>query len=106
SISGARWIEHVLQWKRRREEDRFLGEHECAVFTLFDDDVSRAARHYPLRRLNEIRLFGELTCFRVVQSYKIHLLEQLENIGSPALDPEVHRIARDQLRPSHLSQQL
>ena len=103
-IAGAGRIEHRLERIRRREEDRRLGEHERAVLALLDHDVLRAALHDPARRLHEVELLGELARLGVVERDQIDALEQLEQIGTPALDPEVHRVARDELRLVDLRQ--
>jgi hypothetical protein len=74
------------------------------VLSLLDHDVLRAAFHDPARRLDEVELFGELARLGVVQRDQIHVRQQLENIGTPALDPEVHGVAGDELRLGDLRQ--
>ena len=81
-------------------------EHERAVLAFLDDHVLGPALHDPPRGLHEIRLFGELARLAVVERDHVDFLEQREQIGAPALDPEVHRVARDELRLAHLAQHL
>jgi hypothetical protein len=64
--------------------------------------VAGAAGHDPLRGLYQVRLFAELARFRIVQSHQVDVLQKLDNVRPPALNPEVHRIARYQLRFSDL----
>ena len=103
-IAGAGRIEHRLERIRRREEHVRLREHERAVLALLDHDVLRAAFHDPARRLDEVELLGELARLGVVQRDQIDVREQLEQVGTPALDPEVHRVAGDELRLGDLRQ--
>ena len=68
----------------------------CSPFLMIT--MLRAALHDPARRLHEVRLLGELPRLAVVERDEVDVLEQLEQIGAAALDPEVHRVARDELR--------
>jgi hypothetical protein len=72
------------------------------MLTLLYYHVPGTAVHYPLRGLNEIDFFGELARFAVIQHDEIDLLQQLQEIGTTALNPEVHGITRHELRAINL----
>ena len=57
----------------------------------------RPTLHDPARGLDEIRFLGELARLAVVERDEIHALEKRQQIGPTALDPEVHRVARNEL---------
>ena len=103
-VTGPRGIEDVLERIRRREEDFTFTEHERAVLALLHDDELRPAAHDPPRCLDEIVLLRELARLALVEGDEIDARQQLEELGTPALDPEVHRVARHQLRPVDLRQ--
>src|SRR5678816_1793052 len=90
-------VEHILERERGREENTFAVEHERAVLSLLDDDMLRAAVHYPFCCLHEVHFLGQLPRLTIVQRNEIHLLEKLYEIRSPALNPEVHRVAGNEL---------
>src|SRR5688500_10639851 len=69
---------------------------------LLDDDVCRTTLDQPSRGLHEIRLLGELAGLAVVERDQIDMAEELEEVGTPALDPEVHGVASDELRTGAL----
>jgi hypothetical protein len=97
-------IEHVLERIGRREEDRALLEQERAVLALLDDHDRRAALHDPARGLHEVRAVRQLASLAVVQRDEVDVLDQLDEIGTAALDPEIHRVARHELRALDLTQ--
>ena len=74
------------------------------MLALLDDHHRRAARHDPPRRLHEIRAVRELARFTVIQRDEVDFLDQRQQVGAAALDPEVHRIAGDELRSLDLAQ--
>src|SRR6185436_6955021 len=78
------------------EKHRVAGEHERAVLPFLYDHELRAALHDPLSGLHEVVVLRELTRFGVVQRDRVDALEQLEQLGAPALDPEVHRVTGNQ----------
>jgi hypothetical protein len=74
------------------------------VFAFLDDDVPGAARHDPSRRSHEVVFVRELPRFGVVERDEVDMLEQLEHVVATAFDPEVHRVASDELGFGHLRQ--
>ena len=105
-IAGTGRIEHGFQRIRGRKEHAVTREHERAMLALLDDHVARPAFENPARGLHEICLLGELPRFAVIERDEIDAPEQLDEFGTAALDPEVHRVARDQLRLLHLVEHL
>src|SRR5678815_794782 len=63
-----------------------------------DSDMPGAAVHDPLCRLHEIHFLGELPCFAIVKGHHVDVLEKLDQVGTTALNPEIHRVACNQLR--------
>src|SRR5438105_7111528 len=103
-ITGARRIEDVLERIRRREENFTFTEHERAVLALLDDHELGAAAHDPSRRLDEVVLLGQLARLALVDGDQVDTREELEELGTTTLDPEVHRIAGDELGSLHLGE--
>ena len=99
-------IEDRLERIRRREEYLVAGEHERAMLALLDEHGLRALVHDPARRLHEVGTLGELARLAVVERDEVDMLEQFEHVGAPRLDPEVHRVAGDELGRLHLPQHL
>ncbi len=96
-VAGTGGIEHRLERIRRRKEDARRREHERAVLAFLDEHVLGPALHDPSRRLHEIELIGQLPRLGVVERDEVDVFEQLEQIGPPALDPEIHGVARHEL---------
>src|SRR5205085_5878901 len=69
-------------------------------------DELRAVLHDPARGLDEVVFLAELPRLSVVERDRVDALEQLHEIRTAALDPEVHRVARDELGPLDLFQDL
>src|SRR5690242_10279729 len=74
------------------------------MLAFLDNHVPRASRHDPLSRLNQIEFLGELPGFGIVERDEVDVAQKLEEIGTPALDPEIHGVACDQLRLPDLLQ--
>jgi hypothetical protein len=74
------------------------------VFALLDYDVFRAVIHDPASGLDQIVAIGQLSDLGVVQHQEVHLPKQLDQLGTPALDPEVHGVGGHQPWSFHLSQ--
>src|SRR5690606_1573166 len=66
--------------------------------------MPRAALQNPAGGLNKIRSLRELTRFRVVERDEVNSLEQSKQLRTARLDPEVHRVACNELRLLHLFQ--
>src|SRR5688500_11774415 len=66
------------------------------MLTLFDDDVGWTQLHNRPGRLHDVHLFRELSGLSVIQRDEVDLLQQTDQVATPTLYPEVHRVARNQ----------
>src|SRR5690606_12956093 len=92
----------VLQRKRRRAEHAAVGEQECTVFSLLDDQRRRTHLTYEFCCADEIGFARELTRLGIVDNEEIDVLERASQLVRRMLYPEIHRIADDELRTVHL----
>ena len=74
------------------------------MLALLDDDQLGPALHDPLRGLQQVVALAQLPRLTVVERDRIDALQQFEQVRPAALDPEIHRVARDELGLVHLSQ--
>src|SRR4029077_4395258 len=92
------WIPHVFKRKGWRPKHLLLIEHQDPILSTLDDEVLGPTREYFLCDLHQIRIFAEPPSFSIVHDQNIDLLQYPPQRLSLSVDPEVHRIARDQRR--------
>ncbi len=59
-----------------------------------------------MRRLNQIRFLRQLTRLGIIERHEIDVAQEIQDVGAPALNPEVHRVARDEFRLLDLAQDI
>ncbi len=99
-------IAHRLQRMGRREEDAIFGEQKGAILAALDDDGARPVGEDDARGRREKALPGELHGFFIVHQHTVDSPQQALEPGTGSVEPELHRVAGDELRIGHLLQHL
>src|SRR5207253_6954158 len=87
------------------EEQPVLRAQQRAVLSALDDDGPGSHRRDGPRGADQVRLAGELARLAVVDRHDVDLGQHAPERVALALDPEVHRVQRDQPRSLlHLAQ--
>src|SRR5262249_13574481 len=101
-ISRTGWITHVFKRKGRSPEYLLLVEHQDSVLPALDDKVLGPPCEYFLCDLHQIRIFAQRPSLSIVHDQNVDLLQHPPQRISLAVDPKVHRIARNQRRAREL----
>src|SRR5688572_9926363 len=105
-IARAGWIEHLLEREAGREEREIAREQNRAMLALLDHHHRWTAFLNPACGAQQVVITGQLSGLAVIDHQQIDTLEQTQQIVALALYPEVHGVARNELRLLHLLQHI
>ena len=106
TIARAGGIVDVLERIGRRAEEQVVREQQATVFAFLDDHEFRALFQDVSPRLDEVGLFRKLARLAFIEHEAIDLAQQLDQRVALRLDPQVHRVGHDELRPGDLRQHM
>src|SRR5580692_919392 len=100
AVARARRVMRPFERKGGHAKYAAFVHHHRAVFAALHHEGRGSQLENMLCRAQQVVLVGELTCLRIVDHQNIDMPERLAQFVGRTLDPVIHRVERDKLRPS------